>query len=54
VNDVVKTAAKIVNSPEAKIVGSLAGDGVSEKLKQTANVVNEIAKQPLLVGDKNA
>lgn len=26
VNDAVKTASKIVNSPEAKIIGNLAGD----------------------------
>ena len=54
VNDIVKTTSKIVNSPEAKIAGKLAGDDVSDKVRQAGKIIDDISKSPLIVGDKNA
>jgi len=33
-NEVLKTTSSIINSPEAKIIGSVAGPKVDDKLKQ--------------------
>ena len=50
--EVLGTASKIINSPEAKIAGKLAGDDVDTKLKQAGKLVDDISKNPLLVGDQ--
>lgn len=54
INEIVTKTSKVVNSPEAKIAGKLAGDDVSGKLKQAGKIIDDISKSPLVVGDKNA
>ena len=53
VGETLGTASKIINSPEAKIVGKLAGDDVDGKLKAAGKLVDDISKNPLLTGDKS-
>ena len=53
-DEVLKTASKVVNSPEAKIAGKLAGDNVNDKLKAAGKLVDDISKNPLVVGDAKA
>ena len=50
--EVLGTASKIINSPEAKIAGKLAGDDVDGKLKSAGKLVDDISKNPLIVGDQ--
>lgn len=53
VGDTAKTVDKVVNSPEAKIVGALIGPDASDKLKSAGKIVNDIANNPLLNPDQN-
>ena len=53
VGDTVKTVDKVVNSPEAKIVGAIIGPEASDKLKSAGKIVSDIANNPLLNPDQN-
>lgn len=45
-------ASTIINSPEAKIIGKLAGDDVDGKLKAAGKIVDDISKNPMITGEK--
>ena len=52
-SDILKTADKILNSPEANIIGDIAGDKVKDKLKSGQKIVGDLSHNPMIVG-KNA
>jgi len=53
-SDVLKPINKVVNSPEANIIGGLAGPNVKEPLKKIQKVVGDAAKNPDIVGNNKA
>lgn len=52
-SDILKSADKIVNSPEANIIGAIGGEKVEGKIKEGQKIVGDLSHNPLIVG-KNA
>lgn len=53
-NDELKNTSAVLNSPEANIIGSMAGPKVQEKVDSARNIVNNALKNPTIVGQNNA
>lgn len=49
-NDALKNTSSVLNSPEANIIGAIAGPKVQEKLDTAKNIVSDALKSPAIVG----
>lgn len=49
-SDILKTADKVVNSPEASIIGALGGKEVNDKIKSGQKIIGDLSHNPAIVG----